>query len=76
MGKNIDKYISKSLNTKYSQKRLDHANNLPQLDLKLFITKQFKKKKQKKLVLWLEKSQENHHRINREELKGKVKQKI
>ena len=75
MGKNIDKYISKSLNTKYSQKRLDHANNLPQLDLKLFITKQFKKK-QKKLVLWLEKSQENHHRINWEELKGKVKQKI
>ena len=44
MGKNIDKYISKSLNTKYSQKRLDHANNLPQLDLKLFVTKQFKKK--------------------------------
>ena len=75
MGKNIDKYISKSLSTKYRQKCLDHANNLPQLHLKLFITKQFKKK-QKKLVLWLEKSQENHHRINREELKGKVKQKI
>ena len=35
MGKSIDKNISKKASGEYSQKRLDHANNPPQMDLKL-----------------------------------------
>ena len=35
MGKDIGKNISKNLSGKYSQKLLDHAKNLQQMQLKL-----------------------------------------
>ena len=43
MDKNIGKNISKSLNSKYSQKRLDDAKNPQQRRLKLLQKESFKK---------------------------------
>ena len=43
MSKDIVKNIVKSLSGKYIQKLLDHANNLLEMDLKLFEKEQFKK---------------------------------
>ena len=43
MGKNIGKNISKSLSSQYSQKLLDHLNNLQQMHLKLLQKESFKK---------------------------------
>ena len=43
MGKNIAKSPSKNLDGKYSQKLLDHLNNLQQMLLKLLQREQFKK---------------------------------
>ena len=40
--KNIDTNISKSLSGKYSQKLLDHAKNLEQVQLRLLQKKPFK----------------------------------
>ena len=43
MSKDIVKNIVKNLSGKYIQKLLDHANNLLEMDLKLFEKEQFKK---------------------------------
>ena len=43
MSKDIVKNIVKNLSCKYIQKLLDHANNLLEMDLKLFEKEQFKK---------------------------------
>ena len=43
MGKNIGKNISNCLNSKYSQKRLDHAKQSPADEFKTFSKRNFKK---------------------------------
>ena len=68
MGKNIEKYISKNLSSKYSRNFLIMPNNLLQIYLKLLQKEQFKKQN-KQLAIWLEiklvielqKSQRLHH---------------
>ena len=50
MGKNIEKFVSKRLSGKYSQKRFDHAKQSPTNALKT-TSKKLMKIKQKQLVI-------------------------